>query len=293
MAQEDCHECHLHLQNDSSSPTRDIHHWGGYLLQNHQKKKNYSSLSVFSKHNYPGRLAGRRMEVVNSSEFVIPGDVIGRCDDYECGIGCYAFDNKIISTLYGEIIIDNKNINVISSKSLHSNDIVIEIGDIVIARVTKLTVNQVIVEILSVGDRILRLSSRGIIRKEDIRLTEQEALVIHECYRPGDIVKAIVISLGDAKQYFLSTAESEFGVRWAKSDKSGQPLIPLSWKVSLLSFHTPPSLFHRFVVLRKCKIQSLKLKNFVKLRSRINQKVDSTKRGMRERKIAALLVHKS
>ena len=171
------------------------------------------------------------MEVVNG-EYVIPGDVIGRCEEYKCGIGCYSsLNNDIISTLSGEVILDQKTINVISSKSLHSQDVVIEIGDIVITRVMKLTVNQVIVEILSVGDRILRLASRGIIRKEDIRLAEQETLVIHECYRPGDIVKAIVISLGDAKQYFLSTAEPEFGVRLAKSDKSGQPLVPLSWKV--------------------------------------------------------------
>jgi hypothetical protein len=33
-----------------------------------------------------------------------------------------------------------------------------------------------------------------------------------KCYRPGDIVRARVISLGDARQYYLSTAENELGV---------------------------------------------------------------------------------
>lgn len=48
--------------------------------------------------------------------------------------------------------------------------------------------------------------------------------------RPGDIVRARVISLGDSTQYFLSTAENELGVRWAKS-AAGAIMIPISWQV--------------------------------------------------------------
>lgn len=35
---------------------------------------------------------------------------------------------------------------------------------------------------------------------------------VFKCFRPGDIVRARVISLGDARQYYLSTAENELGV---------------------------------------------------------------------------------
>lgn len=208
--------------------------------------------------------------VINSNiKYVIPGDILGSILEYNNGVGCYILNNNIISTLYGQIII-NKNtnntlnnnsnnssnntsnntnnnssnntsnnnnkdtINVISILSNNNKDIVIEINDIILGRVIKLNINNVIVEILSVNDKLLRIKSRGTIRREDIRLNEVDTLVIHECFRPGDIVRALVISLGDARQYFLSTAEAEFGVRWAKSEKSGQPLIPLSWKVCLL-----------------------------------------------------------
>lgn len=36
---------------------------------------------------------------------------------------------------------------------------------------------------------------------------------MYKSFRPGDIVRARVISLGDARQYYLSTAENELGVR--------------------------------------------------------------------------------
>jgi exosome complex RNA-binding protein Csl4 len=40
---------------------------------------------------------------------------------------------------------------------------------------------------------------------------------IYKCFRPGDIVRARVISLGDSRQYYLSTAENELGVLYAKA----------------------------------------------------------------------------
>jgi len=52
---------------------------------------------------------------------------------------------------------------------------------------------------------------------------------MHECFRPGDIVRATIISLGDARQFYLSTAEAELGVRYAKAD-SGALMTPVSWK---------------------------------------------------------------
>ncbi len=39
-----------------------------------------------------------------------------------------------------------------------------------------------------------------------------------ECFRLGDIVKAKVMSLGDARSYYLSTAANELGVVYAVSE---------------------------------------------------------------------------
>ena len=52
--------------------------------------------------------------------------------------------------------------------------------------------------------------------------------MLYECFRPGDVVTAKVISLGDAQSYYLSTAEDTLGVVYAESE-GGKELVPASW----------------------------------------------------------------
>jgi hypothetical protein len=40
---------------------------------------------------------------------------------------------------------------------------------------------------------------------------------MYSCFRPGDLVRAEVISLGDARSYYLSTAKNSLGVVSAKT----------------------------------------------------------------------------
>ena len=40
---------------------------------------------------------------------------------------------------------------------------------------------------------------------------------IYFSFRPGDLVRAQVVSLGDSRSYFLSTAGNDCGVVYAKS----------------------------------------------------------------------------
>ena len=54
-----------------------------------------------------------------------------------------------------------------------------------------------------------------------MRATEVDKLDIYDCFRPGDVIKAEVVSLGDARSYFLSTAKNELGVVNAKCAGSG------------------------------------------------------------------------
>jgi exosome complex RNA-binding protein Csl4 len=91
---------------------------------------------------------------------------------------------------------------------------------------------------------LFRYPPEGIIRREDIHVgvsTElvDSASVLTQAFRPGDIIVAKVLSLGDARRYFLSTAEPSLGVIYATSSSSSsssaagggqQPLIPISWK---------------------------------------------------------------
>ena len=73
-------------------------------------------------------------------------------------------------------------------------------------------------------------TAKGMVRREDMRLSEVDQLVVRECFRPGDIIKARVISLGDSRQYYLSTADVELGVILAKCEHSETMLVPRSWK---------------------------------------------------------------
>jgi exosome complex component CSL4 len=106
--------------------------------------------------------------------------------------------------------------------------IVPKIGSEVFCRVFKITYSMAQAHILSVDNRTLQSSFLGIIRLQDIRKHEVEKLVIDDCFQPGDIVKAKVISLGDSKYFYLSTAETEYGVilAWNKNKR----LLPNNWE---------------------------------------------------------------
>lgn len=54
-------------------------------------------------------------------------------------------------------------------------------------------------------------------RLEDVRAAEIDKVQIASCFRPGDVVKAEVVSLGTSRDYYLSTAQNHLGVVYAKS----------------------------------------------------------------------------
>lgn len=51
---------------------------------------------------------------------------------------------------------------------------------------------------------------------------------IYKSFRPGDVLRASVISIGDKNSYYLSTAKNEFGVIFATSI-AGATMVPISW----------------------------------------------------------------
>lgn len=72
-----------------------------------------------------------------------------------------------------------------------------------------------------------------------MRATEKDKVVVGEAFRVGDVVRAVVISLGDQRDYYLSTAGNEFGVllAWSEGDgfggggaTVGRLMEPVSWQ---------------------------------------------------------------
>ena len=85
------------------------------------------------------------------------------------------------------------------------------------------------VDILCVNSTPLSESCSGMIRREDVREFQLDKVQIHTSFRPGDIVLARVISLGDARAYLLSTASPELGVVSAVSAEAAT-MVPVSWE---------------------------------------------------------------
>ncbi|ATZ52662.1 Bccsl4 [Botrytis cinerea B05.10] len=108
-------------------------------------------------------------------------------------------------------------------------EILPEVNSTVLCRVTRITPRQATVAILVVGETVLEGEWQGLIRVQDVRATEKDKVKIFESFRPGDIVRAVVISLGDQSNYYLSTAKNELGVIMATSE-AGNAMYPVSWK---------------------------------------------------------------
>jgi exosome complex component CSL4 len=153
---------------------------------------------------------------MSASEVVCPGDEIGSSSELIVGTGVYERDGVIRSSLCGKMVFDydsagRRRVSVIV-KGKKAADFVPVVGDTVLCRVVKSNNNQVFVEILAVGDSVLRCSSKAVIRREDIADKDVDKIVMHERFKGGDIVKASVLSLGDSKQYYLSTIGAGLGV---------------------------------------------------------------------------------
>ncbi len=80
-------------------------------------------------------------------------------------------------------------------------EILPEVNSTVLCRVTRITPRQANVAILVVGETVLDGEWQGLIRVQDVRATEKDKVKIFESFRPGDIVRAVVVS------YFHSESE--------------------------------------------------------------------------------------
>lgn len=101
-------------------------------------------------------------------------------------------------------------------------------GQTVICRVTEIQPRQVIVEILfKEGSNEVLSGCRGVIRSRDIRALDTDALITYDSFRPTDLIKANIISLGDVRSYYLSTAKTHLGVIYCENVEGvGMVLIP-------------------------------------------------------------------
>ncbi|OVA02277.1 Exosome complex component CSL4 [Macleaya cordata] len=177
------------------------------------------------------------MEVEEEEEVMVtPGEVLGKSSTLIPGRGAYVapHNNTVYASLTGRRTIippspdspDQRSTVEVTGHKAHGA--VPEPGSIVIARVTKVMTKMAIADIMCVGSKSVREKFSGVIRQQDVRATEIDKVDMHLSFRPGDIVKALVLSLGDARAYYLSTAKNELGVVSAES-MAGATMVPISW----------------------------------------------------------------
>ncbi|XP_057550853.1 uncharacterized protein LOC130828852 isoform X1 [Amaranthus tricolor] len=172
----------------------------------------------------------------DNTEKVSPGDVVGKAIELIPGKGTYlaadSAGNKLIyASLTGCLTLsphsqDKRSVAEVTGHKAHGA--VPEPGCTVLARVKKVMAKMASADIMCVGSKSVREKFTGIIRQQDVRATEIDKVDMHASFRAGDIVRAVVLSLGDARAYYLSTAKNELGVVSAEST-AGETMIPISW----------------------------------------------------------------
>ncbi|KAL8290170.1 hypothetical protein RQP46_003109 [Phenoliferia psychrophenolica] len=143
------------------------------------------------------------------------------------GAGTFQRGGAIYSSLIGEVSRDG---GVVSVKGKEDAQAIPEPNSIVIGTITRITRQAATLSLLTVDGRPCRPDFAGVIRSQDVRQTAKDQVKIWGCFRPGDVVRAKVISLGDSRSYFLSTASNSLGVLFAVSGTTGATLEAISWE---------------------------------------------------------------
>ncbi|KAM3200376.1 hypothetical protein CQW23_28318 [Capsicum baccatum] len=169
-------------------------------------------------------------------ELATPGQELGKASELKAGKGAYVSTEN--GTTYASLTgflslirppsdsVDQRSTVEVTGHKAHGA--VPQPGSIVFARVTKVMARTATADVVCVDSKSVREKFTGIIRHQDVRATEIDKVDMHLSFRPGDIVRALVLSLGDARAYYLSTAKNELGVVSAES-VSGGTMVPISW----------------------------------------------------------------
>jgi exosome complex component CSL4 len=154
----------------------------------------------------------------------VPGQLLGPTSEYLPGPGTHIYNSNLFASILGPITKTNppkpvgpqkrltkitpvaptplptisieRNITVGNEKDggKAKSEILPEVNSVVLCRVTRIQPRQASVSILVVGETVLDGEWQGLIRVQDVRATEKDKVKIFESFRPGDIVRAVVVS---------------------------------------------------------------------------------------------------
>lgn len=151
-----------------------------------------------------------------AQSIAVPGQLLGPVDKFVAGAGTHIYESNLYSSLLGTVTIVQPEkgpgpakrltkisaltpstlptISVSRSGISEKREVLPEVNNVVLCRVTRITPRQATAAILVVGDTVLEAEWQGVIRVQDVRATEKDRVKIYESFRPGDIVRAQVVS---------------------------------------------------------------------------------------------------
>ena len=173
---------------------------------------------------------------MSNSTLALPGQVLGPTSSNNVGTATHIHNEQLHASIAGKTT-SSPSISKTSkaptvSVERTSGPLLPEVGTTILGKITRTNPRQANISILalgSAGEHVLKEPFPGLIRQQDIRATEVDKVKVNESFRVGDVVRAVVISLGDERSYYLSTAKNELGVVMAVSEWDNQ-MHPISWR---------------------------------------------------------------
>ncbi|ESK98314.1 hypothetical protein Moror_64 [Moniliophthora roreri MCA 2997] len=144
----------------------------------------------------------------------------------QLGRGIYVKNSQVRASLVGKPHHEGSTLAISRVRSHPPSP-----NSVVLGSVTRLSPTQALLSITVVDGVPLPPGEEftGVIRSQDVRATEKDKVKIGDCFRGGDVVRGFVISLGDARSYFVTTARNDLGVIFATSE-AGATMEPVSWQ---------------------------------------------------------------
>ncbi|KAI0361246.1 hypothetical protein OH77DRAFT_1468614 [Trametes cingulata] len=163
-----------------------------------------------------------------SSDIVLPGQPIPlpRGPVPQLGGGTYSRDGTVRASLVGVPQYSGSTLEIKRTRPHPPAP-----NSVVLGSVTRLSPLQAVLSITVVDGVPLPPGEEftGVIRVQDVRATEKDKVKIADCFRGGDVVRGLVLSLGDARSYYVTTARNDLGVIFATSE-AGATMEPVSWQ---------------------------------------------------------------
>lgn len=168
-------------------------------------------------------------DLAAANELVVPGDCIADALTFSAGSGTYKCLDKIHAAIVGVVFRENNVVSVrATARTEETKPANPSAGSSVIARVIRVNPRHVTCDILSIEGVPLKVTCRGQIRATDV--TENVNLLsVYDHYRPGDIIKACIVTASLAKSVLLTTQSKQFGVLAAECKNSpGRYMVPVA-----------------------------------------------------------------